>query len=216
MAEFIDIFDANLRHLGKMERTEAHLKGEWHQTFHCWVVNLTVEGGAVLFQLRSSKMVNFPDLLDVSAAGHLGTGEKIEDGIREVTEELGIPVQMSQLYPLGYRIEVADQSNGQRNREFQMVYLIRLDRALTDYKPDPEELAGLFWLSIDSGLELFGGRQTSAHVSGVLFDGDSKQWVSKNRLVTVSDFLPRIQRYYLTILIMADRLREGRMPLGIS
>ena len=115
MAETIDIYDANLQHLGKMDRVEAHLKGHWHRTFHCWVVNGEGEG-RILFQHRSAEMVNFPNMFDVSAAGHLEAGENVEQGIREVSEELGIPTSMDALHSLGYRVEVADQSNGQLNK----------------------------------------------------------------------------------------------------
>ena len=73
MAERIDIYDANLNHLGAMDRMEAHMQGQWHQTFHCWIVS-SVSGGRILLQKRSDSMRNFPRLLDVSAAGHLEAG----------------------------------------------------------------------------------------------------------------------------------------------
>jgi len=216
MAEIIDIFDANLRHLGTMDRVEAHRKGEWHQTFHCWIVNLAIEYGAVLFQLRSSTIANFPNLLDVSAAGHLEAGEKVEEGIREVSEELGIPVKISQLHPLGCRVEVADQTNGQRNREYQSVYLFHLDQPLSEYKPDPGEVTGLFWLPIETGLKLFASALPAVEISGIHYDQRSGRWLNESRIVKMSDFVPRIQQYYLTVLIMSERLRDGRVPLGIS
>ncbi|WP_407645941.1 NUDIX hydrolase [Actinacidiphila oryziradicis] len=106
-----------------MDRIEAHLQGKWHRTVHCWVVSAE-RGGQILLQKRSDTMKNFPGLLDVSAAGHLEAGEPVEAGLREVTEELGIEVDRSRLHHLGERVEVADQKNGQRNREYQSVCLI--------------------------------------------------------------------------------------------
>src|SRR5690348_15694820 len=120
-----------------MERVQAHLAGEWHKTFHCWVVS-SAGGGRILFQLRSPSMQNFPNMLDVSAAGHLEAGETVEQGVREVTEELGITFSPPDLAFLGYRVEVADQANGQRNREYQAVYLLRVDKELTDFAPQVE------------------------------------------------------------------------------
>jgi isopentenyldiphosphate isomerase len=198
-----------------MERREAHRKGEWHKTFHCWVVN-GADGGAILFQLRSPSMVNFPNLLDVSAAGHLEAGETLDQGVREVVEELGLPVQIDSLYDLGYRVEVADQANGQKNREYQAVYLLRLDKSLSEYKPQIEEISGLLWLPIRDGLALFSGTKQSATVIGIAYNREAERWDDIQRVVTSADFLPRIQKYYLTACIMAERLIEGRYPLALS
>lgn len=51
--ENIDVFDANLNFKDVIERKEAHTKGIWHQTFHCWVVN--PKNKSILFQLRSKE-----------------------------------------------------------------------------------------------------------------------------------------------------------------
>jgi len=39
MSELIDIFDADLRHLGTEELVKAHIEGLWHKTFHFWLVS---------------------------------------------------------------------------------------------------------------------------------------------------------------------------------
>lgn len=215
MTEKIDIYDADLRHIGIMDRNEAHLKGHWHITYHCAVVTKR-EGGDILFQLRSEENINFPNLLDISAAGHLEAGEKVEHGIREVSEELGIPLSMGTLHSLGYRVEVADQVNGQKNREYQAVYMLHLDIPLSEYKPQVEEVAGLFWLNIQRGINLFSGSRTTAKMHGIKYNKNFKKWESITRKVTVKDFIPRIQNYYLTLCIMAERLFENRFPLSIS
>ena len=215
MAEQIDIFDANLKHLGVMDRVEAHKLGKWHITFHCWLVNPKDEG-YILFQLRSKEMVNFPDMLDVSAAGHLEAGEDTLDGIREVSEELGIPINMEDLYSLGYRVEVADQKNGQMNREYQAVYLLKSDIPLQSYSPQVEEVTGLLWMRIQDGLELFSNTVNEVDTNGIVYNTQTKEWECIVRKVTINDFLPRIQNYYLTSCIMAQRLVNNIFPLSIS
>lgn len=215
MAEKIDIYDAELRYIGVMERIEAHMKGHWHKTFHCWVVTKK-EGGCILFQLRSPEMINFPNILDVSAAGHLEAGEDIKQGIREVSEELGIPVSMKSLHSLGYRVEVADQDNGQKNREYQAVYILNLYIPLSEYKPQIEEVSGLLWLKIREGLELFAGKRKYTTMQGIVYNKKSEEWNPITQKVTIKDFLPRIQNYYLTMCIMAGRLLENKFPLAIS
>jgi len=215
MAETIDIYDANLTLIGTMERVKAHKEGQWHKTFHCSVVTREY-GGAILFQLRSPEMVNFPNMLDISAAGHLEAGEKVEEGIREVSEELGITLSKGTLHSLGYRVEVADQKNGQRNREYQAVYILHIDIPLSEYTPQVEEVTGLLWIRIKDGLALFSGSQNNATMEGIRYNKNRAEWENITREVTIEDFLPRIQNYYLTMCIMAERVLENRLPLSIS
>ncbi|WP_233522994.1 NUDIX domain-containing protein [Peribacillus saganii] len=53
------------------------------------------------FQLRSEEKKDFPSLFDISAAGHILANETVEDGIREVKEELGIDISMNDLEYVG-------------------------------------------------------------------------------------------------------------------
>jgi len=161
-------------------------------------------------------MVNFPSLFDVSAAGHLEAGESTEAGVREVIEELGLDAHDIKLVFLGYRVEVADQSNGQKNREYQAVHMGRLDTPLERYKPQREELAGLYWLPNKDGIDLFTGKQPRASVSGIEYDRAQHHWRASTQTVSIANFVPRIQNYYLTAHVMAERLLEGRFPLVIS
>lgn len=214
MAEIIDIYDANLNHIGEMERQRAHLGGQWHRTFHLWIVNS--ETKALLLQLRAPSAKNFPNLLDVTAAGHLHAGEEISAGIREGVEELGVAIEADRLISLGYRVEVADQENGQKNREYQAVHLLTDSRLLQNYKPDPNEVYGLVSLPIDDGLRLFSSELAAVTAPAFRFDSANKTWSLGQDSITRDRFLPRIQNYYLTMLIMAERLCEGRRVFAIS
>lgn len=209
MAENLDIYDANLTHIGVMERTEAHLAGQWHRAFHCWVVS----ADGVLFQQRADTVRSHPGLLDVSAAGHLTAGEPVSSGAREVTEELGIEFAEEDLLFLGDRVEVADLANGYRNREFQAVHMLRCDIPLSGYRPDPAEVQALLWLPIAEGYRLFDGSADTLTLTGYTF---GPEWRPFEREVNREAFVPRIQRYYVTALIMAERLLAGQAPLAIS
>jgi len=215
MAELIDIYDANLKRFGTAERLAAHLNGEWHQTFHMWIAS-SLHGGSLIFQLRAPDAKNYPNLLDITAAGHLQAGEDVSHGVREVIEELGIQVSYDQLKPLGYRVEVADQANGQRNREYQNVFLVRDDRKAAEFKPDPAEVYGLLYVPISQGMELFTGRRTEVVAEGIAFDKKKGSWLPTTDTLSKDRFLPRIQQYYLTMLIMAERLLEGKDVIAIS
>lgn len=213
--EKIDIYDADLRHIGVEERLKAHELGLWHETFHLWIVS-PKNGGQILYQWRSHEMKNFPDMLDVSAAGHLIEGEQMENGIREAEEELGICLKNSKIHKLGYRVEVADQSNGQKNREYQGVHMVLLNIEIDEFSPQLEEVSGLYWVNLYDGMEVFLDKSSNCECRGTYYNTDSKSWETKTRIFSIDNFLPRIQNYYLTIHIMAERLLEDKMPLAIS
>lgn len=213
--EEIDIFDADLRPIGKKERRAAHFDGDWHVTFHLWVIS-SEKGGSVLYQWRSEEMENFPDMLDVSAAGHLLTGESMENGIREAEEELGVIVDRTNLQSLGYRVEVADQKNGQKNREYQGVHMARVTHGLEDFNPQIEEVSGLYWIGIEDGIDMFTGKKDVVNASGIYYDKSLREWKRRDREFMRAQFLPRIQNYYLTAHIMAERFLQNRFPLSIS
>lgn len=215
MQELIDIYDANCNPEGQMERSEAHLNARWHCTYHCWVVS-SASRGSLLFQRRSPTVANFPNLLDVSAAGHLHAGEVFEHGVREVSEELGIEVQPERLHALGRRVEVSDRATGERDREHQAVFMLREDLPLAQYRPDHKEVAGLYWFAIPAGLALFGGSRASAALTGIEYDNGRCTWKAHNLTVNTTDFVPRLPNYYLTMFIMAERLLEGRFPIAVS
>ncbi|MDR2581525.1 MAG: NUDIX domain-containing protein [Fibromonadaceae bacterium] len=213
--EKVKVFNANLRELGIEDRDKVHKEGLWHKTFHCWLVS-DVNGGSLLFQLRSKEKKNYPNMLDISAAGHLIDDEDDADGIREVKEELGLDIQYENLHSLGYRVEVDDAENGQKNREYQSIYLAKIDNNLSQFKPQIDEVSGLVWLKIADALLLFDGKQSSAIVEGIFYNKGTSNWEAINRSISISDFIPRIQKYYLAISIMADRLLKKQFPLAIS
>jgi isopentenyldiphosphate isomerase len=212
--EEIKIYDANLREQGVMDRKEAHAVGAWHTTFHCWVVGRQEK--ALLFQLRAKNKKNYPDMFDVSAAGHILASESVEDGIRKVSEELGVNIPIEKMHSLGYRVEVDDQDNGQKNREYQAVYLAETPVVLSEFKPQVEEVAGLMWMNVDDALRLFSSAVETVEMSGIVYDEAKQTWVSMSRTVSKADFIPRIQNYYLTITIMAERLLENKRHFSIS
>ncbi|KAB7745580.1 NUDIX domain-containing protein [Nostocoides sp. F2B08] len=211
--ELIDIYDASLRPLGRKNRRQAHLDGDWHRTFHCWVVR----GGpnpAMLFQLRSTKMGDYPGQWDVSAAGHVLAGESILDSAREISEELGIQFDLDSLIFAGERIEVADDPGGIRNREYQSVFFLRYDSPIEQFRPDLNEVEGLLWLPIASGIELFSDAIRSTTCEAVIVDGKGTH--RHDIEVARPDFVPRIPRYYLASLLSAVRVLAGESPIALG
>ena len=90
-----------MKFVGTAMKSEAHKTGMWHTAIHCWFVRREGNNSFLLFQKRASDKVLFPDYLDITAAGHYQSGERVEDGVREIVEELGIDVPFTALIPLG-------------------------------------------------------------------------------------------------------------------
>ena len=208
--EYIDVFDINYNHIGKEEKDKAHLDGLWHQTFHCWIVR---PDNRILFQLRSKDKSTHPDKLDISAAGHLSAGESIEDGIREIKEELGIDVDFDNLASLGWYKQISDIPTKKgifHNKEFTHVYFLKDNTPLNEYVMQPEEVDGLYEMSIEDGFKLFNDEVSEISVRGIRRESNTCETIkiSKDR------FILRSSAYYNKLFIMAERFIKGEKYLG--
>ena len=147
--EYIDIVNENMVPIGVASRKEVHDLGHWHITFHAWVVIKQNEKNYLLFQKRHGSKDIHPNKLDVSAAGHYLHGEKAEDGIRELNEELGIEVTYDELDFLGI-FKGSYEAEGVLDREFNRIYLLKKEYSLSDFKIQKSELSGLYLIEIEA------------------------------------------------------------------
>ena len=206
--EKLDILDEVGNPIGVKDRDAVHRDGDLHRVFHCLIVAGRLDGVAVL-QLRAKRKAAYPGLLDLSAAGHLASGEEPLDGIREIAEELGVDdIPRTRLIELGTRQFADDSGEGTLNRELIHVHLVRDDRSLIDYKPNRSEVGGVFDAPINDALELFGGDVDSLELDGVV----RGKWV--RREVTLADFVPG-SAYWIALLVMAQRYLDGHRPIAI-
>ena len=204
MDEIVDIFDDNFHQIGTALKSKVHREGIWHQTFHCWIVRKREGRAYILFQKRAMQKEDSPGLLDISAAGHLIAGEKKEQGVREITEELGILPSVDNMCYLGVRIATY-YFRHIRNKEFCHVYLLENNTPLEQFQLRGEEVYGLAEVEITQGLKLFSNQVD--HIECVFFYGEH----SRKEMITigVKDFLPRIDPYYLRICSVADQFFSG-------
>ena len=80
-------------------KADVHRDGDWHLASHVWLVT---PDHRVLLQRRSPAKENWPDLWDISVAGHVSAGESaIDAAIREAREELGLSLHARELTHLG-------------------------------------------------------------------------------------------------------------------
>ena len=209
--ELIDVLDDGMEIVGQAPRSEVHAKGYWHRAFHCWVVSEGPAGEASLvFQLRSKDKDLVPNSLDVSAAGHLLTGENPTDGLRELEEELGVNAHIDSLAFLGVHVDVCCR-DGYINREFDYTYLIRDDRDLLEYRVQPSEVTGLSRIAVQDGIDLFAGRVDSIECQSVLFDDtgrpDGSTFVQRLR---ISSFAGGARNnYFIRVFLLARRYLAG-------
>ncbi len=145
--EFIDICDENNNLLGihKM-KSEAHRMGLWHRTVHIWIYNSKRE---LLLQLRAKEKDLYPDMWDISAAGHVSAGEEpLISGLREIKEEIGLVVDKKDLELLW----IKKSENEYRkiiNKEFCYVYLMKFDEDIKKLKIQDEEVQEIKFLPLD-------------------------------------------------------------------
>jgi len=135
MIERIDILDASGKHTGSTkDKASVHRDGNWHRAAHIWIVT---DSGFVLLQRRSFAKENFPGLWDVSAAGHLSSGESaIEAAVRETREELGVEISPAELTPIATTTEEWRLNDGTYlDNEIHDVFLVR-----REVRPDMLEL----------------------------------------------------------------------------
>ncbi|MBO2944340.1 NUDIX domain-containing protein [Paenibacillus sp. F411] len=194
--ELLDIYDRSMNWLGTETREKVHREGYWHQTFHCWVYGSSDdEEDGLLLQLRHQDKDTFPGYLDISCAGHLLAGEKIEDGVRELAEELGVTAEVQDLEYCGQVRQ--DYVDGKlKDREMTHIYIYECGRRLEEYDFQKSEISGLFRPTIQEFMELISGRRDSVVMKGVLYDETTGELRSVSRRVSAADITPQTPEYY--------------------
>ena len=148
MHEILDIWDENGCPTGNTApKDNLHQKGLFHPTVHIWFYNHTP---AILLQKRSQNKQIFPNLWDVSVAGHVAAGETIlEAALREIKEEIGLFVRSKALELLRVQKNINKFPNGINDCEFQHVYLCELLVDVTALKLQSEELEAVRLFSFE-------------------------------------------------------------------
>lgn len=186
-------------------RAAVHRDGDWHRALHIWVVGHDESGGAFLmFQRRSAAKDSWPDRFDTTVGGHYRAGETLQEALREVEEEIGLPAADLALRPLGTRISVTE-SPPLCDHELQDVYLLVDDRPLAAYRPHPVELAALVRFPLCELLPFFSGEIPYITGAGVV-PGNVVPFAVT---ATGADFIPSIDRYGLRIAIAAQNVLRG-------
>ncbi len=204
--EYFDVLDCAGRKTGDViPREEAHANGVWHGAFHCLIIYEKHDGGYALFQKRSAQKKIAPGKFDISVGGHYGTGEDAKiAGPREFREELGLEVRFTNCQPVGRRVFVYCFTPGVIDYEFQDVFML-----MRHIRPDAlalqkEEVDGVLEMDLEQGVDLFSGSRPTAE--GTLYRTGAREVRVR---VSADDFVPSIDRYYLKLLLLAQRYLNG-------
>ena len=202
----LDVLDGLGRPTGEVAwKSEAHRRGLWHRCFHCWVFGTDASGEPyLLVQRRAAAKDTWPGYLDVTAAGHLRSGEEpLGGGLREVEEELGLRVEPERLIPLGTRRIEQEIPEG-CDREFHDVFLLFDPTPPEDLRLQEGEVEAVLRVGLRGAERLGAGDSVPAmeYAEGGAF----------TTRVGLSEFVPNEDDYLCRVAGAARRLLAGEDP----
>jgi isopentenyldiphosphate isomerase len=204
--EPFDIIRADGAPTGRVKpRAAIHRDGDWHRAVHIWITGVDNGVPFLTFQRRSPRKDTWPDRFDATVGGHYRAGESLADALREIEEEIGITPAADELRPLGIRICANEAENGIVDRELQDVFLLRDDRALIEFRPNPAELAGLARFPLPTLIPFLAGEVTPVRGESFTVGDDAAMPTIASR----DDFIPTIDRYFLRVAIAATNALRG-------
>lgn len=146
MNEFFDVLNERGEYLNKVEsRAECHKNGLWHRAVVLFIIS--EDNSKVLLQKRSATKKLWPNLWDVTAAGHVLAGELgYQTVIRETKEEIGVEVNKEDLEYIGSTISETNQ-NGINNKHFNEYFVYHKNINIDDIVLQEEEVSDIKWIT---------------------------------------------------------------------
>lgn len=179
MAEYIDIVNENGEPTGTViDRETAHRTGIRHRTAHLWLARKTKNCTELLLQKRSLNKDSHPGCYDISSAGHIPAGvEPLPSALRELSEELGVTADASDIICCGKRCITVDAVfHGQpfHDRQVSTVYLLFADPK--QFTLQTEEVESIYWMAYEECLSR-------------LYDPDFPNCIAEEELLLLQPFL---------------------------
>lgn len=144
--EYLDILDENGLPTGKTaSRQEVHQKGLWHRAVLVAIVN---KDNKILIQQRAPHKEKYPNLWDISVAGHVSAGyDSLNSVYAEVMEEIGtqIPanIQLSNFrFVTSFRDCRVINDNFIEN-QFYDLYLLKINLSINDLELQLDEVQAI-------------------------------------------------------------------------
>ncbi|MFF2289107.1 NUDIX hydrolase [Peribacillus butanolivorans] len=196
--EMLKVFDADRKQIGVATREEVHRIGYWHEVFHCWFVSREAGVDYLYLQHRCAMKKDYPNLLDITAAGHLLAHETIYDGVREIKEEIGIDVSFAELVSLGI-IEYHVTKENFIDKEIANVFLYESTQCFNDFTLQKEEVSGMVKVELDDFEDLWAGTKEEVNIQGFEINQDDHRMMI-DQYVGRDKFVPHEVSYYKSII----------------
>jgi hypothetical protein len=181
---------------------QAWQAGDWIGSFNLWIIQNNGGTGSILYQQRCFTAQWAPGLLDVTAGGHYDAGERIEQGLREVREELGKDYDFNDLHYLGKKLYLRDQQ--ERKLRYAVDVFIVLDNSPLDtFRLQRDELEGLYSCPIEDLIKVHTESEYSFIAEGVKFESD--RLIPGSILVSRDMFPFNWDNYHLKMALIAKR-----------
>lgn len=124
--EILDIFNNSNTCVDTAPRDQAHTDGLWHRTVNFLVVDS--QAGLVFFQNKKNKRIDEDFFVQING-GHITAGETIEEGFRELQEELGVEKDQIESRLAGVIPTSVDLGAEFKLREFMYYYYTDINSA---------------------------------------------------------------------------------------
>ncbi len=202
--ERFDVLDEAGRPTGETKpRSAVHRDGDWHRAVHVWIVDAE---DRVLLQRRSRAKDLAGGKIDVTVGGHLRAGETWPNALREVEEEIGVPVDVMDVHRLGTVVSERVYAHAV-DRELQEVFAMRRDAPLDSYQLDSSEVDTLYAVPLARAVELW---RDGRHVPAEGWDAQARP---SHALLHVDDLIEEARGGMLDELLLlaawADGTNEG-------
>lgn len=142
--ELLKVLNENGQETGQvLDKEIIHQQGLWHHEVAVWIFN---SKGETLVQRRAASKKMNPNQIGL-CAGHVPANEdSITAMVREISEELGIKVNQKSLNLLVTEKKERSFPNGLINRIFNDVYYLIINKNITEFTIQEEELSEIFWI----------------------------------------------------------------------
>ena len=195
--EYVKVFDKNYKETNKVKsREQAHLDGDYHETFQCFLMS-EISYAGYIYLAKRSKNKTHPLTFEATASGHILENEEINSGTRELEEELGLLVDFSALLPLGFT-HATNQDNkndhDSRVNELANIFLFPYPGSLEELNFNRDEIEGIIMLPVSSFMALISSELPIT--MGSYYDGE----IICNAQISYQDLTPTGNSYWEYLL----------------
>ena len=143
MEEYFDVLDENGEFTNRVEsREKCHKDGLWHKAVALFIIN---SKNQLMLQKRIENKILWPNLWDITAGGHVLTGEfGFQSIIREIKEEIGIDINKNDITFIGASTS-QNIKNEIKNKHFNEYYIVNKDIDVSELVLQEEEVSDAKW-----------------------------------------------------------------------